>query len=1008
MRRVEVSGAELFALAILVLTATLFTSPVVAEPAPLEPVERPDDELLILELRLGRTTLYDGLLAYLEPGTRRLFLPLGETAAALGLAITTDPGAGTAEGWFLAENRRFSLDVTRRRVVVEGRVEEVPEGHAEVHVEDVFVTRSLLTRWFPVDLELELSRSRILVAPREKLPLERRLERQRTWRRLGGGGKLGTGGAGEGTRYPRLDLPYRLFDWPVVDHRLRVSLERDPDRATGPEHRRFQSDLLATGDFLKMNAELTLGLRRGDVPDTTPDVRLKLGRTDPEGGLLGVLRATEFTVGDLLTPGRSLVATETFARGVEISSFPPDRPEEFDKKTLTGPALPGWEAELYQNGELIDVQIIGDDARYTFADVPLYVGLNLLRIVFHGPQGERRETVERVLIGEELIRPGEGFYRVAAHQHDRRLVSEPRGVGFGGLRKPVTGDAAKGEPRLFAEFEQGFDRGLSLGARFHSLPLGEGERHDYAGLSLLGTRRGILGRADIVADLARGWAGRLRAEGHLSGLRFRLEHQRFSDFVSEEADPNDPPRQISSFQLNAQTPGFRGRPLKIFASAVRDERLSGTVQTSLRGRLSASFGRLALTHRLELRERRGGDAPERELGGAFLAAGRLGKLRLRGGVGYTVEPETALSEAAVTVDWRLRRDLSTRLKLQHGLAGDVDDALTASLSWQFRPVILGVDLRLEDGGGLRSSLSLSYSLRRDPHGRRLRPRARPSASQGALAARVFLDRDADGVFGPADEPLPDVRLTVGGMRRPDRTDARGIVLLDGLESHRPVDVGLELASLDDPYWMPRRSGVGLLPRPGRVAAVDFPVVVTGEVDGTVRLERDGRLKAVSRVEIELVDPSGAVAARTTSAYDGFYLFAQILPGRYRVRIAPEQLERLALEAPEPRAIEIGAEGTVVAGIDFELRAAATRENGPGDRRSRGPGDRPSLEISQRPQLIDDLAVERLGGRRAGAFDLPHTAPRLAGVGGALREGEEGLVAEIDGQDAFLGGLVVAA
>ena len=90
MRRVEVSGAELFALAILVLTATLFTSPVVAEPAPLEPVERPDDELLILELRLGRTTLYDGLLAYLEPGTRRLFLPLGETAAALGLAITTE------------------------------------------------------------------------------------------------------------------------------------------------------------------------------------------------------------------------------------------------------------------------------------------------------------------------------------------------------------------------------------------------------------------------------------------------------------------------------------------------------------------------------------------------------------------------------------------------------------------------------------------------------------------------------------------------------------------------------------------------------------------------------------------------------------------------------------------------------------------------------------------------------------------------------------------------------
>ena len=83
------------------------------------PAARSDLDLLVLEVRLGRLTLSDGLLAYLHPGG--VLLPLGGIAAALEFPITVEPDTGIAHGWFLAENRRFSLDLARREVVVEGR-----------------------------------------------------------------------------------------------------------------------------------------------------------------------------------------------------------------------------------------------------------------------------------------------------------------------------------------------------------------------------------------------------------------------------------------------------------------------------------------------------------------------------------------------------------------------------------------------------------------------------------------------------------------------------------------------------------------------------------------------------------------------------------------------------------------------------------------------------------------------------------------------------------------------
>lgn len=105
-------------------------------------------------------------------------------------------------------------------------------------------------------------------------------------------------------------------------------------------------------------------------------------------------------------------------------------------------------------------------------------------------------------------------------------------------------------------------------------------------------------------------------------------------------------------------------------------------------------------------------------------------------------------------------------------------------------------------------------------------------------------------------------------------------------------------------------------------SADFPVALTGEIDGTVYLEEGDERRAAAGVELELVAADGEVAARCRSQFDGFYLFERISPGRYTLRQAGEQAARLGLGL-EPREVEI-AGGEIANGVDLLARSGSRR------------------------------------------------------------------------------------
>ena len=112
-----------------------------------------------------------------------------------------------------------------------------------------------------------------------------------------------------------------------------------------------------------------------------------------------------------------------------------------------------------------------------------------------------------------------------------------------------------------------------------------------------------------------------------------------------------------------------------------------------------------------------------------------------------------------------------------------------------------------------------------------------------------------------------------------RTGADGIAHLQ-LASHQRIDLSLDEGSLDDPFWVSQRAGVSLVSRPGVNWTLDFPVVETGEIDGTVVLQRDDQQQPVSNVNLRLIDSNGKVVEEVNITFR---------PERWD-NISPEALE----------------------------------------------------------------------------------------------------------------------
>jgi hypothetical protein len=843
-------------------------------PAALALVQRPEEELLLLALELDGEPLPGTLPAYRDAaGNCRL--PLGETCRLLSLAVRVDPGRGAATGFLVREACGFRLDVAAGQVQCGGRILALERTRLERHADDLYVEVGLLEAWLPLRLQVDAPAALLRVRATEELPIQAERARERKLARLR------PTSAASGPELPLLDPPYSLWDPPFVEQSLDLSLR--PNAPPGSRRYDLAGTTFLAGDLLYMSSRAYFTSSREHLLE---NARLTLARRDPERGLLGPLAAGTVELGDIFGTALPLIGARPVGRGLQFGNFPDRWLGHGERYELEGDLLPGWTVELYQNGILVAFQRARGDGRYAFLDLPLVFGVNDFRLVFYGPEGQRREQRRRLDRSQAQAPAGELLYNAAG------VFSGP------------------GPGRYQLEAAYGLSRQLDLSLALAQAPGFFGPAQRFAMATLLGSFAHFGARLGLARDLDGGSAASASLSTGWGGQSLTVQHTALRDFSSAEFLPT---RGLiaarTRAQLNLGLP-WAAAPLHLDLEAQRDRLRSGGASERLSARLATCVDGYSLANTFSL-ERQGGVGGDQRQG-SLLAGKAFRDLSLRVEAGYGIQGlHPRLRTVSLQGEWHGLQPWTIAAGLQHDHERR-DPAAFVNLNRSQGKLALGLRASWSRAGGGQLGLGLHVALGREPRSGRWLPSARPMAFGGAVSAVAFV---ADqGRPGPGQEGLEGVALAVDGMPRQGLSPRPDIRFQPELGWGRPVLLTLDQTGLEDPFLRPALPGYRVLPRPGKVVRLDFPLVQVAEVTGSVLIEGGAGAGPLAGLGLELLDGQDRVCRETVSAFDGFFFLGDLLPGNYRLRVAPAEAERLGLVLPAPRDLQLGAGNTLVEGI----------------------------------------------------------------------------------------------
>ncbi|HEU4951196.1 MAG TPA: carboxypeptidase-like regulatory domain-containing protein [Holophagaceae bacterium] len=848
---------------------------------------RSDDELLLFEVRLQGATLSDTFPGY--PVRDGVLVPLGELCRLLGLAITTDPLTGKAGGFLLQESRTFALDTGTGTVTLSGKAQAYDRSQVEVHPDDLYVDTRLLAAWLPLDLKVDKLGARITVTPREPLPAQVQADR------LLGRGAFG-GLRADRHHYAPVEDPYRWIETPMVDETLRLS-SGPPLPGESGRRNLLQSTTYATGDLLAMSASAYV------YADSQGEHSLlaTLGRRNPEGGLLGPLDATEFELGEVFDPGLATISQATGGTGAFLTNFPLNSDIFGDKRTLRGNLPPGWQVELYQNGALIGFQASRADGLYEFREVPLLHGWNDFRLVFYGPQGQRREEVQHLDNSAPLVPKGGFRYRVQGEEL------------HGGLGR-----------RAYALGQLGLTDQVSAFAAAASVDLSTGQRRDYGQAGLQGRWNLLSAQGTFSRATQGGTAEELALGTRLSdSLSLTLKRAELQDgFISDVYLPiYGLIRNRTDLDLSGVAPSLAHPLLTLGATLRRDELVDGGSTLLLSPRLGTSVGGWFAMNTLSYQRTSLPTGASASSFGTFLLSRFFGAFALRGEATYGVSPDRHLQTFAAYLDTTALRPWA----IQAGALRVVDSGetkLLASATKSIGRIGVGLEASWSSRSGWTAAVTVRMGLSREPRQGRWSSDALGVAPYGALSTQAFLDANGNGRLDPGERPLPGVGTFVNGVARAEAANAQGVLYQHSIPGDIRAKVLVNPSTLPDPMMQPEGDGHTFIPRAGHVTRLDLPVVQTGDVNGTIfLLGADGAARPLPGLTVELVDATGRVAASARAAYDGYYELQGFPAGQYQLRIRPEDLDRRHLAPAALRPLDLTGEHLERDGEDWRLQLA---------------------------------------------------------------------------------------
>lgn len=816
-----------------------------------------EDDQWLFELRTARYRVGDGIRGYAD-GTRRCVV-LTDIILSLDLPIRVDQQLRRATGWAFDERRTLLIDRDAGRVTLASTSRPLPTGVITDVAEGWCVDPATLGEWLGVRLNADLANSILTLESDTPMPFELAAQRRERAANVRPEAQFSI------ADLPQARRPYAIWQTPSVDVVASANFVRDANTGRSAMQRRYE--IFASGELLGASFDARLSSDNRGVPQS---LRLRAYRTDPAGELLGPLQATHVAIGDVAGLTSPIASQPVAGRGAIITNRPVDLPDNFDRMTFRGDLPAGWDAELYRNGQLLGFASPTGDGRFEFVDVRMLYGVNRFELVLYGPQGQVRREVRTIAVGLDAIPPQKTYYWAGVVQEDQDLVTL-----FGERPRPF-----RRGWRGIIGIERGLNRRTSVGLWATSFVI-EDQRYSIVEAALRRSIGATLVELTGSTQSGGGTAGRLLWVGQFGDNYFQLE-----SLVARGGYRSDRvPLGVTGLHSLSLDQGVRigGTTLPIHIEARYRERIDGQNRLEAAGRVSANWRNISVTGQLDwARDWRrtvgsGGD----DITATLLANARFGRLRLRGEARIGVAGPSADTDVGLVAEWSQSERTDWRAEIGYQSVAR-RARIGVGYTRRFDRLALTANMEAASDGSVAAGVSLSFGLGPDPRTGGIRFSRERIASQGQALATVFIDANGDGRRQPDEELAEGVVITAGNATTDAPTGPDGRAIVDALAPFRPVLIGVDASSIADPLIRPAQLGVVVTPRPGVATNVLLPLVAAGEIDGV--LARDGG-NGIEGVDLELVDSSGAVRARTRSDFDGFFLFESIPYGRYTVQIS---------------------------------------------------------------------------------------------------------------------------
>ncbi len=851
-----------------------------------------------------------------------LKISLSDFLQIVEIPIYVNTTAVSAEGWYQSEKNRFNL--TRQ-----------PDGHLAVTLgssrykvatddyimeADLLVELNEISRWFELSYELNEETLKLSLSAKDKLPIQQRLERLNK--------PPITAGINTQSIMPLQKSGYQAFSPPMLDVQTWVQEAEmvTPPPVTAPAGTEPQKDhitsanysILANHDLAFLNTELFLA---GNKNDSLSDAWLTFSRQSDSGDLLGPLGATEYAFGDIVPVNAGFGNTLAMSRGLSLGNTPINQLADNRKVNITGEIQVGWDVELYRNGVLIDQRLGVSEGRYEFNDTLLDYGNNDFELIFYGPQGQRETKTESYLVEGNTVSAGQGMYRFSLVEAGESVFNVT----------PYADDPTQRGLIASTVLDYGVTDWLALNLGSSVFEPREGETQQFVSLGTSASfgKLGLLSARFLQdKDELQSQDYNYRTRLWNTSYSFNFNRAEVLSPTSGDISNRDESRATMSGQL------FTGSwlPISYQNSWYRlDEKAADTRKEyfqngiGLGTRLGYLSNSLTLHKDVSLETELDPllnpelmQAKEDSLTGTFMYRKNFGRLHTRMFTNYEVKPTNEVYSYGGALNYTWSQSLNSELRYSHYNLTDKYQ-INLGLNWNKDAFYLNTNAGYNEDGSWSAGIGLRFSLGYEPLGRSVFTSGRPISQSGAAAVRVFEDLNMNGVFDVNERPIENATVKAVQAFRQEQTNESGVAVLSSLYNNTKTDIVVDESTLDGPFMITAIPGVAIKARKGYVETVELPVVKAGEVEGVIYFNKaDGKNDVAPYIMLNLVDKNDAIVATTRSEYDGYYLFTNVKPGNYTLKVDESYIDRRGLKTANKQ-LGFSSDGDVIAGVDFVLR-----------------------------------------------------------------------------------------